>query len=87
MRNEQDLGTVNVQELDTTNRMELRVRNEQDEAPDSDSEEDGDRSLNEFGRSFCFCFFFTNLVALVLWYRSKYNPTGTTNPSWTQVFG
>jgi hypothetical protein len=34
----------------------------------------------------CFCFFFTSLVAFGLWYRLMYNETGTVNPPWTNVF-
>ncbi|KAJ6594577.1 hypothetical protein B0H19DRAFT_65568 [Mycena capillaripes] len=33
------------------------------------------------------CFFFTNLMVSVLWYALVYDPTGTLNPSWTEVFG
>lgn len=35
----------------------------------------------------CLCFFVANLGTSVLWYAYKYNPEGTMNPDWTDVFG
>lgn len=34
-----------------------------------------------------FLFFVTNLLFCILWYIFKYDPTGTVNPGWTEVFG
>lgn len=34
-----------------------------------------------------FLFFVVNLVVCVLWYALKYDPSGTINPAWTDVFG
>ncbi|KAJ6530769.1 hypothetical protein B0H19DRAFT_1192000 [Mycena capillaripes] len=36
---------------------------------------------------FALCLWFTNLVVSVLWYAFVYDPTGTLNPNWTEVFG
>ncbi|KAJ6594566.1 hypothetical protein B0H19DRAFT_1225676 [Mycena capillaripes] len=33
------------------------------------------------------CFFFTNLMVSILWYALVYDPAGTLNPDWTEVFG
>lgn len=37
--------------------------------------------------AYALCFFVNNLMLCVLWYAFKYDSVGTTNPSWTQVFG
>ena len=36
---------------------------------------------------FYLLFFLVNLVTCVLWYAFKYDPSGTVNPEWTDVFG
>lgn len=33
------------------------------------------------------CFFLTNLMVCILWYAFIYDPKGSLNPSWTDVFG
>lgn len=35
----------------------------------------------------CLCFFMANLGTGLLWYAYKYDPEGTVNPDWTDVFG
>jgi hypothetical protein len=35
----------------------------------------------------CLFFFLVNLLASLLWYAYKYNPEGTENPDWTDIFG
>jgi len=44
----------------------------------------GNRSPS--GAVWTFLFFVINLVVCMLWYRLRYDPTGTVNPRWTGVF-
>jgi hypothetical protein len=76
---EEDIALADLRE--TGNDLEVGPLIKQEPEPASSS----DFELEE--HALVFCMFVINLVGYLLWCAFKYDSKGTTNPSWTEVFG